>query len=68
VPRHLCPLAGRLGMSTVKSRLEDLALKHLDKASYYQLKDFVATKQHQRESYLEGMEQALKDRGTVRGD
>jgi guanosine-3',5'-bis(diphosphate) 3'-pyrophosphohydrolase len=54
------PLAGRLGMSTVKSRLEDLALKHLDKASYYQLKDFVATKQHERESYLEAMEQALK--------
>jgi len=55
------PLAGRLGMSTIKSRLEDLALKHLDKASYYQLKNFVSAKQHQRERFLQEMEKALRD-------
>src|SRR6185369_8227268 len=33
------PLADRLGMSDLKNYLEDMSLKHLDKAAYYQIKD-----------------------------
>lgn len=46
------PLAGRLGLFGVKSQLEDLALKTLDKDSYYLLKDFVTAKRGEREEYL----------------
>lgn len=46
------PLAGRLGISSVKNQLEDLSLKHLDKDAYYQIKAFVDSKRGEREAYL----------------
>ncbi len=46
------PLAGRLGLFGVKSQLEDMALKTLDRDSYYLLKDFVTAKRGEREEYL----------------
>ncbi|WP_245523715.1 RelA/SpoT family protein [Treponema brennaborense] len=47
------PLANRLGMSSVKSELEDLSLKFTNPDVYAQLKSIVALKKNERSDYLE---------------
>lgn len=63
------PLAGRLGISSVKNQLEDLALKNLDRDAYYQIKAFVDSKRTEREAYLrrveEDVEKAARDEGVA---
>ncbi len=44
-----------MGISNLKNLLEDLALKHLDKGAYYQIKDWVDSKRGERETYLENV-------------
>lgn len=53
------PLAERLGISSVKNQLEDMALKHLDKDAYYLIKSFVDSKRGEREQYLIQVEESL---------
>ncbi len=47
------PLAGRLGMSTLKNEFEDLSLKITNPDAFAQLKKIVDMKKIERESYLE---------------
>ena len=48
-----CPLASRLGMSDVKSEMEDLSLKYSNPDVFQQIKKIVDTKKNERAEYLE---------------
>lgn len=47
------PMAGKLGMSSLKTELEDLSLKYLHPESYNQIKEHVAFKKEERRMNLE---------------
>lgn len=47
------PLANRIGISSVKSELEDLSLKYLNLDAYLQIKKIVASKKQERADYLD---------------
>lgn len=47
------PMAGKLGMSSLKSELEDLSFKYLQPDSYTLIRDHVAFKTEERKLYLE---------------
>ena len=47
------PMAGKLGMSSLKSELEDLSFKYLNPDFYNQIKDHVALRKEERSQYLE---------------
>ena len=55
------PLAGRLGIAWLKDELEDLALKHINKEAYDQIKAYVAEKRSERSEYLERIEASIVD-------
>ena len=47
------PLADRLGISKIKTELEDLCLRYLDKDAYFDLADKIHRKQSEREADVE---------------
>lgn len=47
------PLAHRLGMSTVKWELEDIALRYIDPKGYYELVEKVGMKREEREKRID---------------
>lgn len=53
------PLANRLGMSSVKSELEDLSLKYSNPDVYAQIKKVVAAKKQDRSDYLAKAQQEI---------
>ncbi len=53
------PLANRLGMSAVKSEMEDLSLKYTNPDVFQHLKQLVALKKGERANYLEKAEKAI---------
>ncbi|MDC7221886.1 MAG: RelA/SpoT family protein [Spirochaetales bacterium] len=61
------PLAGRLGIHTVKMELEDLSLKYLNPQSHLQIKTYIDQKKKERAEYLvevqERIEKAAKKAG-----
>lgn len=48
------PIAGRLGISSIKSELEDLCLKYLDKDAYTLIANGIAMKKQEREIIVQG--------------
>jgi guanosine-3',5'-bis(diphosphate) 3'-pyrophosphohydrolase len=49
------PLAGRLGMSRIKSELEDLSLRVLNPRAYEQIERFIAESEGERQEFLQLM-------------
>lgn len=56
-----CPLASRLGMSEVKSEMEDLSLKYSNPAVFQQIKLIVSQKKQERAEYLENSVRKISD-------
>ena len=61
------PLAGRLGISTIRRELEDLAFKYSDNESYLYIKAKVNMKVDERQKYMDevvsSLNMGLKDQG-----
>ena len=55
------PLAHRLGISWVKTELEDLSFRYIYPESYYEIAEHVATKRRERESFIREVIQILND-------
>ncbi|MDR2610044.1 MAG: bifunctional (p)ppGpp synthetase/guanosine-3',5'-bis(diphosphate) 3'-pyrophosphohydrolase [Clostridiales Family XIII bacterium] len=55
------PLAGRLGIYTIKFELEDIALKYLDTEAYYRIVDQVKEKRDERSKAIENVIDAIKN-------
>ncbi len=53
------PLAGQLGMSSIKAELEDLSLKYLNPDVHTQIKQFLALKKKKRAEYLKFIEEKI---------
>lgn len=47
------PIAGRLGISSIKSELEDLSLKYLDNAAYNEIANGIALKKQARKEIVD---------------
>lgn len=56
------PLAHRLGISTIKSELEDLALKYLDPVAYDEIAQSITEKKSEREDFVAGIIDTFKER------
>lgn len=50
-----CPIAQRLGISKVKTELDDLSLKYLEQEVYYDLVNQIAMRKSAREKYIQGI-------------
>ncbi len=56
------PLAHRLGLSTIKSELEDLALRYLDPVAYDEIAESITQKSSEREDFVAGIIETFKKR------
>src|SRR5688500_9488625 len=61
------PLANRLGISWVKTELEDLSFRYLKPQDYADLSEQVGRRQREREQYIEDVVELLKSKLTERG-
>ncbi len=55
------PIAQRLGISKIKVELDDLSLKYLKPEVYYDLVEKVAERKTEREKYVQGIAQEVRD-------
>lgn len=56
------PLADRLGISKIKTELEDLSLRYLEPEAYYDLADKIKRKQSEREAYVQSIVYEIKQK------
>ncbi|MBR5535889.1 MAG: bifunctional (p)ppGpp synthetase/guanosine-3',5'-bis(diphosphate) 3'-pyrophosphohydrolase [Clostridia bacterium] len=56
------PLAHRLGISRIKSELEDLSIKYLDSVGYYEIVEGLKQKKGEREEYVTLIKESLGHR------
>lgn len=61
------PLAHRLGISTIKWELEDLALRYLNPEQYYRIVNLMAQKRLERQSYVDQNVTLLRERLSLLG-
>lgn len=54
------PIAGRLGISSVKTELEDLCLKYLDNEAYASIANGIALKKNERETIVDAFIDEVK--------
>ncbi len=50
-----CPIAQRLGISKIKTELDDLSLKYLEPDVYYDLVNQISMRRSAREKYIQGI-------------
>ncbi|MCI5840187.1 MAG: bifunctional (p)ppGpp synthetase/guanosine-3',5'-bis(diphosphate) 3'-pyrophosphohydrolase [Peptoniphilaceae bacterium] len=55
------PLAEKLGIYIIKSELEDLCFKYLDKENYYELAEMVNKKRREREEYVDKITEKINE-------
>ncbi len=55
-----CPLADRLGISTIRYELEDLAFRYIDPEAYFVLKEQIQMKQTERVAHVNKIVEELK--------
>ncbi len=56
------PLAHRLGMSKIKSELEDLSLKYLDPIAYEEIRESIKQKKDERENFVSNIIESMRDK------
>lgn len=56
----IAPIAGRLGISSIKSELEDLCLRYLDNKAYHEIADGIALKKREREAIVDAFIDEVK--------
>ncbi len=56
------PIAHRLGISSIKSELEDLSLRHLDSVAYYEIAESIKQKKVERDRYIEDIKKTIKEK------
>ncbi|MDO4618178.1 MAG: bifunctional (p)ppGpp synthetase/guanosine-3',5'-bis(diphosphate) 3'-pyrophosphohydrolase [Clostridia bacterium] len=56
------PLAHRLGMSKIKSELEDLSLKYLDPVAYEEIRESIKQKKDERDNFVKEIMDSLKEK------
>ncbi len=55
------PLANRLGIGWMKAQLEDLCFRHLNPVEYKQLTDLVGQRQSERQAYVTGTVEEIRE-------
>ena len=61
------PLAGRLGIATLRRELEDLSFRYSNAHDYYELKSKISMKRAERLKHVEDIETGIKDALAERG-
>jgi len=61
------PLAHRFGLSSVKTELEDLSFKYLDRKAYDELAKKLQEKKKEREKFIKKFIEPIKDKLTAEG-
>lgn len=56
------PIAHRLGIEWIKGDLEDLAFKYIDSAEYKTIRESIAKRKKERDSYISEVKELLKNR------
>lgn len=55
------PLADRLGISAIKTELEDLSLMYLEPANYREIKEKIKKNQEERQEYIDKLIKSLRE-------